>query len=338
VILQATAAADSNFSGWGGACAGAIGNTCTVSMTQAQSVSATFAIKSYTLTVSVGGTGSGAVTGTGINCPGDCTQTFTHGTAVLLTASAAADSNFSGWGGACAGAIGNTCTVSMTSARSASATFTLIPSYTVTLNKAGTGTGTVTSAPSGISCGPGCNSDSGTFLQGTNVTLTASAAGGSVFGGWGNCPSPSGTTCNINNISQSRTITATFTPTYSLTVNSGTGDGSYTAGTVVAIAADTPPSGEVFDQWTGDTGFVTDVNDPTTTVTMPASNVTVTATYVPEPTTTTTTTEATTTTSAGAGAAQAVMPVPPLPLLGLLVPLGSLLAAFVRNVRRSGRR
>jgi hypothetical protein len=68
---------------------------------------------------------------------------------------------------------------------------------------------------------------------------------------------------------------------YDLTVNSGTGDGSYNIGTEVIIAADAPPSADyVFDQWTGDVANVADLNDDTTTITMPAANTTVTASYV----------------------------------------------------------
>ena len=71
------------------------------------------------------------------------------------------------------------------------------------------------------------------------------------------------------------------TPTYSLTVSSGSGDGNYAAGSVVSISADPPPAGQVFDQWTGNTGVVGDIFSASTTVTMPASSVTVTATYKP---------------------------------------------------------
>ena len=66
---------------------------------------------------------------------------------------------------------------------------------------------------------------------------------------------------------------------YTLTVTSGTGDGSYTQGQVVNIAADTPPSGYLFDHWTGDVSCVANVNNSTTTVTMPAANAGVTAIY-----------------------------------------------------------
>jgi len=64
---------------------------------------------------------------------------------------------------------------------------------------------------------------------------------------------------------------------YTLTVTNGRGSGSYASGTVVTITANPPPSGEVFQDWTGAT--VTNPDASTTTLTMPASNVTVTATY-----------------------------------------------------------
>ena len=49
----------------------------------------------------------------------------------------------------------------------------------LTVNKAGSGSGTVTG--SGISCGTTC---SATYASGTLVTLTAAAASGSTFSGW----------------------------------------------------------------------------------------------------------------------------------------------------------
>lgn len=66
---------------------------------------------------------------------------------------------------------------------------------------------------------------------------------------------------------------------YTLTVENGSGDGSYSSGATVNIAANTPPSGKQFDRWTGDVANVANVTDPTTTLTMPAANITVTATY-----------------------------------------------------------
>ena len=85
---------------------------------------------SKTLAVAVTGSGTGSVTGTGINCPGDCTETVAHNTMITLTAAAAISSTFTGWsGGGCSGT--GTCTVTMNALKTVTATFTL-KTYTVT--------------------------------------------------------------------------------------------------------------------------------------------------------------------------------------------------------------
>ncbi|MCL2491756.1 MAG: Ig-like domain-containing protein, partial [Coriobacteriia bacterium] len=69
-------------------------------------------------------------------------------------------------------------------------------------------------------------------------------------------------------------------PVYVLTVISGTGSGTYEAGTSVTIVADSASEGKIFDRWTGgEGGTFSDTTASTTTFTMPASAVTVTATY-----------------------------------------------------------
>ena len=70
---------------------------------------------------------------------------------------------------------------------------------------------------------------------------------------------------------------------FTLTVVNGTGSGQYEEGAVVNLSASDPPAGRIFDQWTGDTAHVADVNSPNTTVTMSATDVTVTAIYKDEP-------------------------------------------------------
>lgn len=79
----------------------------------------------------------------------------------------------------------------------------VVANFTVTVNKAGAGTGTVTSNSSGIDCGATCN---GQFPQGRAVDLTAAPNPGSVFAGWsGDC---SGTgPCSLTD---NATVTATF--------------------------------------------------------------------------------------------------------------------------------
>ena len=64
-----------------------------------------------------------------------------------------------------------------------------------------------------------------------------------------------------------------------LTVNSGSGSGSYSPGTQVAVSADDAGSGQVFTQWVGDTGGLAAVFAATTTFTMPAADASITATY-----------------------------------------------------------
>jgi hypothetical protein len=87
-------------------------------------------------------------------------------------------------------------------------TIGLPPGYVgLTVTKAGSGGGAVTGT--GIDCGLTCFE---AYLSGTAVVLTASAGYGSVFGGWSNCDSPSGTTCTMD-MSSSKTVTSTFTAT-----------------------------------------------------------------------------------------------------------------------------
>jgi hypothetical protein len=70
--------------------------------------------------------------------------------------------------------------------------------------------------------------------------------------------------------------------TYAVTVNNGTGDGSYAKDATVTITADAAPSGQHFKEWTGadSLNFTSGSKTSTTaTFTMPANAVTLTATY-----------------------------------------------------------
>src|SRR5882724_308905 len=108
------------------------GGLCTVTASQigdsnynaAPDVARSFTVvnPNFTLTISLGGVGAGTVSSSpaGINCPTTCAASFTSGSTVTLTASPPAGSLFMFWGGACSG---TSCTVTMDSAKTVSATF-----------------------------------------------------------------------------------------------------------------------------------------------------------------------------------------------------------------------
>ncbi|MBV9829754.1 MAG: hypothetical protein JO001_29390 [Alphaproteobacteria bacterium] len=167
-------------------------------------------VKTYTLTVNLGGTGSGLVTSslTDINCSASssqCANSFIVNDPVTLTATAAPGSTFTGWvGGGCSGT--GTCMVTATVDTVVMANFTLNPSVMLSVTAAGNGSGTVTSAPSGISCGMTCNAS---FAQGSVVTLSAAASSSSIFTGWsgGGC---SGVGACVVTLNAATTVSATF--------------------------------------------------------------------------------------------------------------------------------
>lgn len=65
----------------------------------------------------------------------------------------------------------------------------------------------------------------------------------------------------------------------SLTVTNGSGSGLYTNGQQVAITANSPVAGMSFLKWIGATQYVASITSATTSVTMPAQNISVTASY-----------------------------------------------------------
>ena len=204
VTLTATPSAGSTFGGWAGACTGT--GTCQVTMDAARDVTATFSLP--LLTVATSGAGSVTSADGAINCGSLCSASYASGTVVTLTATPAAGNQFTSWSGACSGAS-TTCQVTMTAARSVTASFAPVSNTTtaLTVNMAGTGSGAVNSTPGGInSCSTSCTFQ---FPTNSTVTLTAVPSAGSVFSGWsGGCTGTS-TTCNVL-MDVAKNVTATF--------------------------------------------------------------------------------------------------------------------------------
>jgi uncharacterized repeat protein (TIGR02543 family) len=157
--LTATPAAGYDFTGWSGDASGTA-TSVNVLMTANRSITATFSQIRYSLTTAVTPTAGGTVTGAGM---------YTAGAMATLTATPAEGFEFSGWSGAASGTSA-TVTVAMNTNQSVTATFTPL-NFTLT---------SVTSPIAG-----GTVSGAGSYEYNTVATLTATAAAGYTFTGWG---------------------------------------------------------------------------------------------------------------------------------------------------------
>ena len=220
-----------------------------------------------TLNVFKSGLGQGTVTSSpaGINCGNDCSEKYPLGTSVTLTAASEENSAFAGWSGDCTGTT--KCTLKMDNDKTVTANFS--PTFSLSINKGGTGQGTVTSSPAGVNCGNDCSEK---YPLWTTVVLSAAPDANSVFSGWaGIC---SGTEkCQVV-INGDRTVLAVFNQktvvsNYTLSVSKGgTGSGmvisspvgvncgsdcseTYQAGTSVTLYT-TALGGSIFGGWEGD--------------------------------------------------------------------------------------
>ncbi len=145
--------------------------------------------------------------------------------------------------------------------------------YQLSISKAGTGKGTVTSNPAGINCGLDCSQ---TYASGTAVALSATPAAGSSFAGWSGDKGCSSAVTMM----QDMNCTATFSAkvmTYMLNIaKAGSGFGTvtskptgincgldceqaYVSGTSVVLTA-TPREGSKFIGWSGDKGCASTVS------------------------------------------------------------------------------
>jgi CSLREA domain-containing protein len=85
---------------------------------------------SFSLSVAAAGPGTVTSSPAGISCPGTCSAAYASGTTVTLTAAPASGATFGGWGGDCSGT--GSCVVTMSAARSVTATFAAAAGTTTT--------------------------------------------------------------------------------------------------------------------------------------------------------------------------------------------------------------
>ncbi|MDQ2700733.1 MAG: Ig-like domain-containing protein, partial [Actinomycetota bacterium] len=151
----------------------------------------------HALKVTRTGNGQGTVRSSpaGIECGPDCSATYPAGTPVTLTAEPATGSDFKGWSKDCPG-DSTVCTVTTDQARDVETAFTL-QKRSLALDKTDDGDGEVSTSPAGIE-----------FDYGTTVTLTARAAPGSTFMGWGGACSGKAA-CAVK-MDRSRAVSARF--------------------------------------------------------------------------------------------------------------------------------
>ena len=117
-------------------------------------------------------------------------------------------------------------------------TITVVQQFPLSVSKTGTGSGTITSNPSGISCGSTCTTS---FISGTSVTLTASPDTSSTFAGWSG-EGCSGTGSCVVSVTQARNVTATFNlpPTLFVALSTAPSSGNAPLNNVILTA---DPSG-----------------------------------------------------------------------------------------------
>ncbi len=179
--------------------------------------------ETFTLCLAVEGSGHiSSINEEEFHCPPDCFETYERldepNTAPYWEAHVVVypddGAEFLGWTGpACENAKAHSCLLEMDRDRSITARFTdtgVEPS--ISIEKDGTGSGTVTSDPGGIDCGERCSAP---FLRGSRVVLTAVPNEGSTFGGWSHagrdpdCTPADRPECNVR-ITGAETVTATF--------------------------------------------------------------------------------------------------------------------------------
>lgn len=180
VTLTAKPATGAEFDSWTGACASQTSASCTLSPTQAVTVTARFRVPVPTHLVSLEVSGNGQINVTGQNpCRGSCELTVTQGNTLSLQAQPDTGAVFTGWSEPCTG-VEPDCRLTITEPVQLSAQFEAAPvNYPVAITQ--TGAGQVQVSGTSRVCRPRCDLQ---IKSGTELVLTAVADSGAVFSGW----------------------------------------------------------------------------------------------------------------------------------------------------------
>ncbi|MGE5281960.1 MAG: InlB B-repeat-containing protein [Chloroflexota bacterium] len=254
VLLKAKPAKEQAFVEWTGACAGVVGEECTIPMTENEEVGAVFSgiskeiLNPTALTVNKGeGSGEGTVKGPGLGCEAQCTETTVlyqgpltepkekAGKTVVLKQAPAFGSEFTGWVG-CDEVNGEgSCVVEMSEAKTVSAEYAPLPNLDLTVHKGPyeSGAGTVLSKPKGVGCGSYCTEAVASMPEGAAIQLTAKPAKENSFVKWegGDCNESTEAVCVVT-MDVAETVKAVFAgptktinPAETLTVTKGESSG-----------------------------------------------------------------------------------------------------------------
>jgi uncharacterized repeat protein (TIGR02543 family) len=214
VVLSAVPASGSSndFDGWDGGCSGFL-MSCTVTVSAAKTVNATFEPAdntTYNLTASV--TGTGTVSGAGLNCRGPgvgCTSPQAADAKVTINATPGPGQAFAGWSGACTG-TNPSCQVAMSSDQKVTAAFRVSGPSTVSLTLSAHGAGRIdlgTAKCVSTAAKPATCAES--VEAGSPVELKAVPAKGYVFAGWKGACAGTKPTCTLNLTADAK-VSATF--------------------------------------------------------------------------------------------------------------------------------
>jgi uncharacterized repeat protein (TIGR02543 family) len=258
VTLTAAAATGFAFNGWSGAATGTQ-NPLSVTMDGVKNITANFSsntVATHFLTLVTNPPGAGSIQVSA--APNAGGGAYLEGTVVTLTAVPALDFAFTNWTGD-VNSASNSIAIVIDADRSVTANFiaSITPKFTLTLVTNPPGAGSIVALPP-----PGPN---GTYVQGTLVTLTATALGTNQLTNWSGAANSTSNRVTVL-MDADKTVTATFVPIvpvrYTLTLaatptNAGvvhvtpsSSNDTYVAGTVLAVVAQAN-AGFRFAGWSG---------------------------------------------------------------------------------------